>query len=118
MSVSVGTDEQRIETFYLSNKQKQVLKYLNSKRIKTHRRPCCAGLCRSLYAHGFTAGQKTVENQDWATGPRSRGAAGSPGRGGPRAAGRWAVGRGPAFSKTLDWSSNSEKADLLLLENN
>ena len=33
MSVSVGTNEQRIDTFYLSNKQKQGLKYLNSKRI-------------------------------------------------------------------------------------
>ena len=51
-------------------------------------------LCRSVYAHGFTAGQKTVENQDWATGPRSRGAPGVAGRG-PRAAGpsgRWAAG--------------------------
>ena len=32
-------------------------------------------LCRSVYAHGCTAGQKTVENQDWATGPRSHGPA-------------------------------------------
>ena len=37
-------------------------------------------LCRSVHVRGFTAGQKTVENQDWATRP--------PGRG------------GPAFSKT------------------
>ena len=68
--------------------------------------------------------RKTVENQDWATGPpghRAAGcrAAGPPGRRaagpwaaggwafgplgrpGPWAAGRWAVaGRGPAFSKT------------------
>ena len=51
-------------------------------------------LCRSVYAHGFTAGQKAVEIQDWATGP--------PGRGGwwvdfwraagHGAAGPWAVG--------------------------
>ena len=55
--------------------------------------------------------KKTMENQDWATGPR--------GRHGPWAAGRWAIGqlgrwavaavgrrllgRGPAFSKTLDF---------------
>ena len=58
-------------------------------------------LCRSVYAHGFTAGQKTVENQDWATGPRSRRAAGPPGRRAAGPSGRWAVaGRGPAFSKT------------------
>ena len=25
--------------------------------------------CRSVHARGFTAGQRTVENQDWATGP-------------------------------------------------
>ena len=25
--------------------------------------------CRSVDARGFTAGQKTMENQDWATGP-------------------------------------------------
>ena len=37
-----------------------------------------------LHVRGFTAGQNTVENQDWATGP--------PGRG--------PLGRGPAFSKT------------------
>ena len=50
-------------------------------------------LCRSVYAHGLAAGQKTVQNQDWATGPRSPRAAGpwravGPlGRGGPWAAG-------------------------------
>ena len=42
MSVSVGTNKQRIKAFYLSNKKKQGLKYLNTKRIKTDRRPCCA----------------------------------------------------------------------------
>ena len=75
-------------------------------------------LCRSVHVRGFTAGQKTVENQDWAAEPPGRRAVA--GRGpraagrGPRAAGRqavgpsgrqaagpWrAVGRGPAFSKT------------------
>ena len=30
-------------------------------------------LCRSVYTHGFTAGEKAVENQDWATGPLGRG---------------------------------------------
>ena len=41
--------------------------------------------CRSVHARGFTLDKKTVENQDWATGPP----------------GCWAVaGRGPAFSKT------------------
>ena len=50
-------------------------------------------LCRSVYAHGFTAGQKTVENQDWAAEP--------PGHGGPWAvADPWPLGRGPAFRKT------------------
>ena len=39
--------------------------------------------CRPVHARGFTAGQKTVENQDRAAGPSL-------------AAGRWAVaGRGP-----------------------
>ena len=37
-----------------------------------------------MHARGFTAGQKTIENQDWATGPPGRGQA----------------GRGPVFSKT------------------
>ena len=41
--------------------------------------------------------QKTVENQDWATGPLGRRAAGRRGLRGP-------LGRGPAFSKTpLKW---------------
>ena len=82
MSVSVGTNEQRIETFYLSNKQKQGLKYLNSKRIKTHRRPCCADLCMRM--------DLQLDKKLWKirTGPRSCRA------GGPW--GRWAVaGRGP-----------------------
>ena len=48
MSVSVGTNEQRIKAFYLSNKKKQALKYLNTKRIKTHRRPYCADLCMRM----------------------------------------------------------------------
>ena len=57
--------------------------------------------------------KKTVENQDWATGPRvrrgpwaaGRWAFGPPGRWavaghGPRAVDRGPLGRGPAFSKT------------------
>ena len=85
MSVSVGTNEQRIETFYLSNKQKQGLKYLNSKRIKTHRRPCCADLCMRM--------DLPLDKKLWKirTGPPDHRAAGPPGR---RAVGRgpWAVG--------------------------
>ena len=43
-------------------------------------------LCRSVHVRGFTAGQKTVENQAWAAEPP-----------GHRAAGPWrAVGRGPS----------------------
>ena len=77
MSVSVGTNEQRIETFYLSNKQKQGLKYLNSRRIKTHRRPCCADLCMRM--------DLPLDKKLWKirTGPPGRGAAGPSGRGGP-----------------------------------
>ena len=37
-----------------------------------------------MHARGFNTGQKTMENQDWATGP--------PGR-------RAVAGRGPVFSK-------------------
>ena len=36
--------------------------------------------CRSVHARGFTLDKKTVENQDWATGPPGRRAAGPPGR--------------------------------------
>ena len=49
-----------------------------------------------MQIRGFTAGQKIVENQDWAVG-----------RGPPDLRGPWAMGRGPwaaglaAFSKTL-----------------
>ena len=84
MSVSVGTNEQRIETFYLSNKQKQGLKYLNSKRIKTHRRPCCADLCMRM--------DLPLDKKLWKirTGPRSRRVVA--GREPWRAAGRWAAG--------------------------
>ena len=49
--------------------------------------------------------KKTVENQDWATGPPSRRASEPPGL---RAAGpSQAVGRGPAFSKTLSHLSST-----------
>ena len=49
--------------------------------------------CRSVHARGFKLDKKTVENQDWATGPPGRRAVA--GRG-PRAAGPRAC-----FSKTL-----------------
>ena len=117
-TVSVGTNEQRIKAFYLRDKKKQGLKYLNTKRIKTHRRPCCADLCMRM--------DLPLDKKLWKirTGPPGRGAveprspraAGPPGRGGPWATDRWAVGplgrggpwavgrgplgRGPAFSKT------------------
>ena len=96
MSVSVGTNEQRIETFYLSNKQKQGLKYLNSKRIKTHRRPCCADLCMRM--------DLPLDKKLWKirTGP--------PGR---RPARPWrAVVRGPAFSKTQSFESLRSYANI------
>ena len=71
-----------------------------------------------MHARGFTARQKTVENQNWATGLlglRTVGPSRAVGRG-PRAAGpsgrrtagpSWAagggpLGRGPAFSKAPD----------------
>ena len=55
--------------------------------------------------------KKTVENQDWATGPLGRGAVAGRGQradgpsgrwvaGPSRAVGRGPLGRGPAFSKT------------------
>ena len=88
MSVSVGTNKQRIKAFYLSNKKKQGLKYLNTKRIKTHRCPCCADLCMRM--------DLPLDKKLWKirTGPPGRRAAGPPGR-------RAVAGRGPAFSKTL-----------------
>ena len=48
-----------------------------------------------VYAHGFTAGQKAVENQDWATGPLGHRAVAGGGPLGHRAvavAGRGAAG--------------------------
>ena len=46
-----------------------------------------------MHAHGFTAGQKTVENQDWATGPlQATGPLGLRAPGPPRAVGHWAIG--------------------------
>ena len=88
MSVSVGTNEQRIKAFYRSNKKKQGLKYLNTKGIKTHRRPCCADLCMRM--------DLPLDKKLWKirTGPPDRGAAGPPGRGGPPGrSGPWALGR-------------------------
>jgi len=57
------------------------------KRIQTHRRPFCtpdADLCMLV---DLPLDKKTVENQDWATGPPVLRAAGP-----SRAAGRWAFG--------------------------
>ena len=87
MSVSVGTNEQRIKAFYLSNKKKQGLKYLNTKRIKTHRRPCCADLCMCV--------DLPLDKKLWKirTGPPGRRATGPWRAAGRRAAGpRRAVG--------------------------
>ena len=93
MSVSVGTNEQRIKAFHLSNKKKQGLKYLNTKRIKTHRRPCCADLCMRM--------DLPLDKKQWKirTGPLGHWATGPPGRGGWRATGPPGVavaGRGAA----------------------
>ena len=70
----------------------------NGKRIQPHRRPFCmpkhgADLCMRM---DLQLDKKTVENQDWATGP-SR----ATGPLGPRAVmGGGPLGHGPAFSKT------------------
>ena len=79
---------------------------LNGKRIQTHRGPLYAQTrCRSVHAGGFTAGQKAVENQDWASGPSglSQAAGRGPWAAGPlglRDAGRWrALGRGLLLAK-------------------
>ena len=62
---------------------------------------------RSVHACEFTAGQKTVENQDWATRPLCRQATGLP----------QAVGRGPAFTKTLCSIAQSFNDQLTLAVN-
>ena len=88
MSVSIGTNEQRIKEFHFSNKKKQGLKYLNTKRIKTHHCPCCADLCMRMdlpldkklwkFRTG-PLGHRAVVGGGWtfggprATGPRGRG---------------------------------------------
>ena len=54
--------------------------------------------------------KKTVDNQDLATGPLGRRAAGQPGRG-PWAAGRGPLGRGPAFSKTRFYYVNPTESE-------
>ena len=69
--------------------------------------------CRSVHARGFTAGQKTMGNQDWATGPPGRWATGPPDR--------RAVGRGPVFSKTPTTATKVPLTESLLdnwLKNN
>ena len=104
MSVSVRTNEQRIKAFYVSNKKKEGLKYLNTKRIKTHRRPCGADLCMRM--------DLPLDKKLWKirTEPRSR-----------RAAGPWAVGRGPLGRRTFGplgrggpWAAGRRAAGLLL----
>ena len=55
--------------------------------------------CKSVHARGFTAGQQNCVGLR-AAGPRGRRTTGPPGRGGPWAAGRWAVaGRGLLLAK-------------------
>ena len=54
--------------------------------------------CRSVHARGFTAGQKTMENQNWATGPPGRRAVAGRGPVGLRAAGP--LGRRGPLGKT------------------
>ena len=52
--------------------------------------------CRSVHARGFTLDKKTVENQDWATGPPGRRAVADRGPWAAGPSGRRAVaGRGP-----------------------
>ena len=48
-----------------------------------------------MRARGFTAGQKTMENQDWATGPPGRLAVAGRGRWAVVGRGAWAMGRRP-----------------------
>ena len=57
--------------------------------------------------------KKTVENQDWATGPLGLRAAGP-----SRAVGRGPLGRGPAFSKTRFQEVFSTTADAMLFRQN
>ena len=55
--------------------------------------------CRSVHARGFTLDKKTMENQDWATGPQGRRGPWAVGRWAFGPPGRWAVaGRGPRAS--------------------
>ena len=58
----------------------------DSERIQTRGPLYAQTRCRSVHARGFVAGQKTVENQDWASGPSQ---AISCGLLGLRAAGLW-----------------------------
>ena len=55
----------------------------------------CPNQCRSVHVHGLTTGQKTMENEDWATGPKHHCGPQAAGPLGHRAAGpsgHWAVG--------------------------
>ena len=57
--------------------------------------------CRSVRVD-LPLDKKTLENQDWASGPSQAAGRWAVAGRGPCAMGRWAVaGRGPAFSKTL-----------------
>ena len=75
-------------------------------RYGNKRLPFCtpkpdADLCMSV---DLPLDKKTVDNQDLATGPLGRRAAGQPGR--------WAVeGRGPAFSKTRFYYVNPTESE-------
>ena len=82
----------------------QMIKMVNEFKLTVvhFARPNPMQICGCAWIYRWT--KKTVENQDWATGPPDRRAAGPPGRGavagrGPRAADRWAFGppglRGP-----------------------
>ena len=67
-----------------------MIKILNESKLTVvhFERPNPMQICAYTWIYRWT--KQTVENQDWATGPSGR-----------RAAGPWrAVGRGPAFSKT------------------
>ena len=112
MSVSVGKNEQRIKAFYRSNKKKQGLKYLNTKRIKTHRRPCCADLCMRM--------DLPLDKKLWKirTGPPGRRAVGPwravAGRGGPWRAVGLLLAK-PWIERVLQYSDSYHFSGVLLI---
>ena len=68
--------------------------------------------CRSVHERGFTAGQKTVENQGLGR-ARPSGLGRARPSGWRAARGPWAAGRGSAFCKTLQ---TQQQLDLELLQ--